>query len=211
MACISSTTHMDRSQAVEALELLRRVVGQARDDTTLQNWGLIWMLHGFTNGLGFVGTNILMWRGHHSPWPYVMLWAVILPVNMAAIFLLKSRQAGAWTFFESMIWLIWMTFVGAALLATVANALLGFNLVQLGPVVAVLSASAFAMMGGMMGRRWFLGAALFAVATVAMAALPRWQFVILGATWSVVQFVAGATLHTQRKRRLAAGPEARLV
>ena len=44
---------MDRAQAVEALELLRRVVGQARDDTTLQNWGVIWMLHGFTNGLGF--------------------------------------------------------------------------------------------------------------------------------------------------------------
>ena len=202
---------MDRTQAVEALELLRRVVGQARDDTTLQNWGLIWMLHGFTNGLGFVGTNILMWRGYHSPWPYVMLWAVILPVNMAAIFLLKSRQAGAWTFFESMIWLIWMTFIGAALLATVANYLLGFSIVQLGPVVAVLSASAFSMMGGMMGKKWFLGAALFAVAAVAMAARPRWQFVILGATWSLVQFVAGATLHGQRKRRLAAGPEARLV
>jgi len=202
---------MDRTQAVEALELLRRVVGQARDDTTLQNWGLIWMFHGFTNGLGFVGTNVLMWRGYDSPWPYVMLWAVILPVNMAAIFLLKSRHAGAWTFFESMIWLIWMTFVGAALLAVVANYLLGFSLVQLGPVVAILSASAFAMMGGMMGKRWFLGAALFAVATVAMAALPRWQFVILGAAWSVVQLVAGATLHGQRKRRLAAGPEARLV
>ena len=82
---------MDRAQAVEALELLRRVVGQARDDTTLQNWGVIWMLHGFTNGLGFVGTNILMWRGYETPWPYVMLWGVILPVNMGSIFLLKSR------------------------------------------------------------------------------------------------------------------------
>ncbi|HEV7499937.1 MAG TPA: hypothetical protein VGQ33_08040 [Vicinamibacteria bacterium] len=202
---------MDRGQAVEALELLRRVVTQARDDTTLQNWGVIWMFHGVTNGLGFVGTNLLMWRGFTSPWPYVMLWGVILPVNMTSIFLLKSRQAGAWTFFESMIWLIWMTFIGAALVATLANALLGFSLIQLGPVVAVLSGSAFSMMGGMMGRRWFLGAALFAVAAVAMAALPQWQFIVLGLTWATVQFVAGATLHAQRKRRLATGTEARLV
>jgi hypothetical protein len=208
---VSSRLNMDREQAVEALELLRRVVGQARDDTTLQNWGVIWMIHGFTNGLGFIGTNILMWRGYESPWPYVMLWAVILPVNMASIFLLKSHEAGAWTFFESMIWLIWTTFIGAALLASVANYLLGFRIDQLGLVVAVLSAYAFCMMGGMMGKRWFLGAGLFAVAAVAMGAFPNWQFIILGLTWGIVQFVAGATLHAQRKRRLATGAAARLV
>ena len=202
---------MDRGQAVEALELLRRVVGQARDDTTLQNWGVIWMLHGLTNGLGFVGTNILMWRGYETPWPYVMLWGVILPVNMASIFLLKSHPAGAWTFFESMIWLVWTTFIGAALLATAANYLLGFRLAQLGPVVAVLSAYAFAMMGGMMGKRWFLGAGVFAVAAVLMGAFPNFGFIILGIAWGIVQFVAGATLHAQRKRRLATGAEARLV
>jgi hypothetical protein len=208
---VSSRLNMDREQAVEALELLRRVVGQARDDTTLQNWGVIWMIHGFTNGLGFIGTNVLMWRGYESPWPYVMLWAVILPVNMASIFLLKSHEAGAWTFFESMIWLIWTTFIGAALLASMANYLLGFHIDQLGLVVAVLSAYAFAMMGGMMGKRWFLGAALFALAALAVGAFPNWQFIILGLTWGIVQFVAGASLHAQRKRRLATGAAARLV
>jgi len=202
---------MDREQAVEALQLLRRVVGQARDDTTLQNWGVIWMLHGVTNGLGFILTNILMWRGHTTPWPYVMLWGVILPVNMTSIFLLKSRPAGAWTFFESMIWLIWMSFIGAALVATAANFLLGFQLVQLGPVVAVLSAYAFALMGGMMGKRWFLGSALFAVVAVAMGAFPRFGFILLGVAWGLVQFVAGATLHAQRRRRLATGTSPRLV
>jgi hypothetical protein len=202
---------MDREQAVEALQLLRRVVGQARDDTTLQNWGVIWMLHGFTNGLGFIGTNLLMWRGHTTPWAYVMMWGVILPVNMTSIFLLKSRPAGAWTFFESMIWLIWTSFIGAALVATAANFLLGFSLVQLGPVVAVLSAYAFALMGGMMGKRWFLGSALFAVVAVGMGAFPRFGFILLGLAWGAVQFIAGATLHAQRKRRLATGTQPRLV
>ena len=78
-------------------------------------------------------------------------------------------------------------------------------------MVAVLSAYAFAMMGGMMGKRWFLGAAVFAVAAVAMGAFPRWGFIILGTAWGIVQFSAGATLHAQRKRRLATGAEARLV
>lgn len=202
---------MDREQAVEALELLRRVVGQARDDTTLQNWGVIWMVHAFTNAFGFIATNVLVWRGHEAPWPYAALWAVILAVNIASIFLLKSHPAGAWTFFESMIWLIWMTFIGSVVLTGVVNHLAGFRVLQLGPIIAVLSAAAFALMGGMMGRKWFLGAALFGLTAMAMAVFPRWQFVILGLVWGVTQFVAGAILHRQRKRRLAAGATARLV
>ena len=50
---------MDREEATRALELLRQVVTQARDDTALQNWGRIWMIHAFTNGGGFVATNLL--------------------------------------------------------------------------------------------------------------------------------------------------------
>src|SRR5215831_18837437 len=98
---------MDRKEAVEALELLRRVVGPARDDTTLQNWGEIWMVHAVTNGAGFILTNVLVWRVYESLWPYAGLWTVVLTVNMSSIFLLKAQPAGAWTFFEIMIWLIW--------------------------------------------------------------------------------------------------------
>jgi hypothetical protein len=202
---------MDREQAVEALELLRRVVGQARDDTTLQNWGAIWMLHGVTNGIGFVATNVLVWRGYEGPWPYVILWALILPVNMSSIFLLKSRPAGAWTFFESMIWLVWTSFVGAVLVMVAGNLLSGFQVLRLGPVTAILSAYAFSMMGGMMGRRWFIGAAVFAIAVVVMGVFPRWQFVILGLAWALVQLTAGAVLQRERRRRLAAGEAPRLV
>jgi hypothetical protein len=202
---------MDREQAVEALELLRRVVGQARDDTTLQNWGVIWMLHAVTNGVGFVATNVLIWRGYESPWAYVLLWAVIIPINLGSIFVLKAHPAGAWTFFESMIWLVWLSFIGAVLVTTASNLLSGFQILQLGPATAVLSAYAFAMMGGMMGKRWFLGAGVFALAALLMGVFPRWQFVILGAAWALVQAVAGAILHAQRRRRLALGAQPRLV
>lgn len=202
---------MDRKEAVEALELLRRVVGQARDDTTLQNWGVIWMVHAFTNGTGFILTNVLVWRGYESPWPYAGLWMIILAVNLSGIFVLKAQPAGAWTFFESMIWLIWMTFIGAVMLTGVVNHLAGYRVMQLGPIIAVLSASAFSMMGGMMGKRWFIGAGLFAAVALGMAAFPHVQFVLLGVTWGVVQLVAGIVLHRERRHRLAAGASARLV
>jgi hypothetical protein len=202
---------MEREQAVEALELLRRVVGQARDDTTLQNWGVIWMIHAVTNGLGFLATNILVWRGYQSLWPYVLLWAILLPINIGSVFFLKAHPAGAWTFFESMIWLIWTSFIGAVVLTALAGLISGFQIMELGTAVAVLSAFAFAMMGGMMGRRWFLATGLFILAALLAAAFPNWQFVIVGATWAIVQFIAGAVLHRERKRRLATGTAARLV
>ena len=202
---------MDRAEAVEALELLRRVVGQARDDTTLQNWGVIWMVHAFTNAFGFVATNVLLWRGHEAWWRFASLWTVILAVNVGSIFLLKAHRAGTWTFFEKMIWLIWLTFVGSVALTGVVNVLGGFRVLQLGPMIAVLAAGAFALMGGLMGRRWFVGSALFTATALAMALWPTWQFVVLGLVWGFTQLVAGVVLHRERKRRLAAGAPARLV
>ena len=54
---------MNREEANQALELIRRVVAQARDDTALQNWGVIWMLHSFVNGAAFAATNWLWTEG----------------------------------------------------------------------------------------------------------------------------------------------------
>src|SRR5262249_32724865 len=128
-----------------------------------------------------------------------------------SIFVLKSHPSGAWTFFENMIWLIWLTFIGTVILTGVVNTLSGFEVMRLAPIIAVLSAFALSMMGGMMGKKGFVGSALFAAAAMAMALFARWQFVILGPLWGVAQFAAGAFLHGQRKRRLAAGAPSRLV
>jgi hypothetical protein len=204
---------MNRQEAVEALELLRKVVSQARDDTTLQNWGVIWMVHGIVNCGAFVATNLLMWNGHQSPWAYVALWSAVLLFNIPSIFVLKSRTAGARTFVENMIWLIWMTFIGTVALTGVANHLSGFKVFTLGPVIGILSTFAFAMMGGLMGKRWFVIAGVFSAATLGMSLLPDWQFVILGSIWGLCQFGAGFLMDRARRRRVAAlaTREARLV
>jgi hypothetical protein len=204
---------MNRQEAIEALELLRKVVSQARDDTTLQNWGVIWMVHGLSNSFGFLTTNLFMWRGYSSPWPYAALWTGVLLFNIPSIFFLKSRTAGARTFIENMIWLIWLTFIVTVILMGLANHLSGFKVFTLGPVIGILSAFAFSMMGGLMGKKWFLVAGLFALASLAMSLFPDWQFVILGSVWGSCQFTAGLLMHQGKKRRLASAstPEARLV
>jgi hypothetical protein len=204
---------MNRQEAVEALDLLRKVVAQARDDTTLQNWGVIWMAHGVTNGAAFLTTNYLMWKGYLSPWPYAALWTGVLLFNVPSIFVLKSRSAGARTFVENMIWLIWLTFIATVILTGLANHLSGFKVFTLGPVIGVLSAFAFSMMGGLMGKTWFTVAGVFGLSSLAMALFPDWQFVILGVVWGVCQFTAGVLMHRGKLRRLARGEasEARLV
>ena len=195
---------MNRDEAADALLLLRKVVGRARDDTTLQNWGVIWMLHSVTNSGGFTGTQLLLWEGVTARWVYATFWSVILTINIGSIFLLKSKTAGARTFIETQIWTIWLSFVAGVTLTGLVNWLGGFEIFALGPVIAILSAIAFAMMGGVMGRGWFGVAALFAVLAPVMALLPHWQFILLGAMWGVCQLVGGMHMHRQKRRRLSA-------
>lgn len=202
---------MEREEATRALELLRRVVEQARDDTALQNWGVLWMLHGVTNALGFFATDVLLGRGHLEPWPFVALWTGVIGFNLLSVFVLKERRAGARSFVETQLWSIWTTFIAAVALLALLNHLMGLRTFFLGPVIGVLAAVAFATMGSIMGSRWYVAAAVFVVAALAMAALPARQFAILGSVFGTMQFVGGAALHRDKLRRLREGAGPRLV
>jgi hypothetical protein len=194
---------MNREEATRALELLKTVVGQARDDTALQNWGVIWIIHAVTNGVAFSSTQLLLWRGHTARWPFILLWTVTLVLNIGLILVLKARRTGAKTFIENQIWSIWLSFIGAVMLLAVVNDLLGLRLLALGPVIAILAAFGFSMMGAIMGRRWYLGSLLFGLASLIMAALPHLQYLLLGAIWCVAQLVGGVWLEMDKRRRPA--------
>ncbi|MFY1831017.1 hypothetical protein ACN47A_34215 [Myxococcus fulvus] len=204
---------MNREEANQALEIIRRVVSQARDDSSLQNWGAIWMFHGVTNTTGFAGTQWLWSAGHRTPHAYAVLWASILAINIVTIFLFKRGQtAGARSFIERQIWAIWSTLVGGMVLAAFCNWLLGLDRLFMPTISCILLATAFSMMGALMGRIWFWVAAFLAVMSLVMACLPQLAFSMLAGVWFVVQFGAGFTLHRARLRRLASQrPEARLV
>ncbi|RKH74468.1 hypothetical protein [Corallococcus aberystwythensis] len=199
---------MNRTEATQALELMRRVVAQARDDTALQNWGAIWMLHAFTNGGGFLATDWLWEAGHRGPGPFVLLWSVLLLINFVSIFMMKRGQtAGVRSFIEQQIWAIWTTFIGGLVLVALLNLLLGLDRLFVPAVACVLFAMSFASMGALMGRVWYGMAALFAGVALGMTRMQAHAFALLGGLWFLVQFGSGLTLHRARLRRLAAGGE----
>jgi hypothetical protein len=199
---------MNRDEAIEALELLRTVVGRARDDTAVQNWGLIWMLHGVTNGAGFVATDALLRLGHRTPGPYLFLWLPIMAFNLATIPLFKRRRSGVRSFVETQIWSIWTAFTAAVVVMAWLNYFLGVTTIFLGPAIAVLAAVAFSSLASIVGSEWYAAAALFAAVAVVTSLLPAWQFTILGVAWAATKVTAGWMLHRAKRRRLASGPPA---
>ena len=196
---------MNREEATEALALLRKVVQQARDDAALQNWGPVWIAHAFVNGSGFVATDwLLRTRGAEHVTPYVLLWSGVVALNLLAIAALK-QGGGTRMFVESQIWLIWTSFMCACALVCILNFVMGTDRIFAGVAMGVLTAYGFAMMGGLMGRRWFAWSVLYALGASVAAWRPAWQFTILGVLWGVSQFVGGVWLMLE-KRRVSAGP-----
>jgi hypothetical protein len=204
---------MNREEAAEALQLIRRVVTQARDDSALQNWGLIWILHAFTNGGGFLGTHWLYLQGHREPGPFALLWGAIIPINLLSVFFLQRREAaGVRSFIERQVWSIWTTCMAGLVLVALANWVMGLEVLFAPAVGCVLIAMAFSVMGALMGRGWYAAAAVYALAALGVARVPEVGFAVLGGLWFVTQLTGGLLLLRARRRRLAAGsPQARLV
>ena len=182
--------------------MIRTVISRTRDDTVLENWGLVWILHGITNCIAFSGTNVLYLRGTTSVPTYFAFWSVILVVNLALIFFIRKPTGGVITFVEKQIWSTWMTFVAASVLVAIVNHLLGQPAFYLGPILAVLSAVAFASMGALMSRIFYWFAGLHAATAIGMSALPRYQFFLLGIAWALSLILPGQRLHRDRLARI---------
>jgi hypothetical protein len=199
---------MNREEAAEALQLIRRVVSQARDDTALQNWGVIWVIHAFTNGGGFLATHVLYEQGHRAPGAYALLWSAIIPLNLISIFWLRRREAaGVRTFIERQVWSIWTTCMAGMVLVALSNLMLGLQVLFMPAVACVLIAMAFSVMGALMGRGWYVAAGVFALSALGVARVPHLGFAVLGVLWFITQLTGGLLLHRARRRRLAAGGE----
>jgi hypothetical protein len=204
---------MNREEASEALQLIRRVVSQARDDTALQNWGVIWMIHAFTNGGGFLATHALFEQGQRTPGPYALLWGAIIPLNLLSIFWLRRHEAaGVRSFIERQVWSIWTTCMAGLVLVALSNWMLGLEVLFMPGVTCVLIATAFSVMGALMGKGWYAAAAVFALSALGVARVPHLGFAVLGVLWFLTQFTGGLLLHRARRRRLAeSGVQPRLV
>ncbi|MCC6623771.1 MAG: hypothetical protein IT385_21105 [Deltaproteobacteria bacterium] len=201
---------MDREEAKAALQMLRKVVAQAKDDTALQNWGMVWMCSAVSNGGGFFATHLLLRAGDEDPWSYVGVWGVVFALNALFLVTLKGRGRGAASFIERQTWAIWNIFIVAMCLAAVVNYIIGLTTLFLPSVAAIIAMMTFAFMGAIMGRWWLLPAAAWGVLALVMAATPGVQFALFAVLWAATQGGAGYLLHRARRaaRQRAAGASA---
>lgn len=200
---------VDREEATRALEVLRKVVGQTRDDSAMQNWGRKWMLQAFVNGGAFAATNALLDHGVFEPWPFATLWGAAIGLDLLIVLTLARRRSGVRSFVETQIWTIWTTFIAAVSLVALLNHAMGLRTFFLGPVIGALAGVAFATMGSILGRKWFVIAGVFAVTSIVMAYYSAQQFYVLAVVWGCTQFAAGFGL--ERARRGAEPSAARIV
>jgi len=201
---------MDREQAADALLVLRKLAKKTRDDTALQNWGLIWVCSAFSNGAGFFGTHVLLSRASEGPLPYVGLWALVFVANGAFIALFKGKTSGPPSFLDRQTWALWNTLIAAMALTAVVNYLLGVRVMLFMPAVGcILTAMTFSAMGSLMGRGWYVPAAVFAASAVGIALRPRDGFAIFAVLWAAAQGTGGALLHREKLRLARGASEAR--
>jgi hypothetical protein len=91
---------VDREEAEKALAIIRQVVQDTRDDLIERNWGLIWMIHAFTNLAAFLTLGLAIEpRGLPIYW-YLVPLAIVAGVDLAIVLVLVRRQDGVRSFVE---------------------------------------------------------------------------------------------------------------
>jgi len=158
-------------------QVVARLFRETHHAVVLENWGLLWMWHSLAL-LGLcVATNLMQVLGLKSPWPYLMLWTVGIG-GWAAIFWALRHRAGPVTFVERQIAHIWASSMISIAMLYFVEMILGFEVLQLSPVLGVINGAMFAIKAGILtGRFYIQSAALFATAIV-MALLQRWHIPI---------------------------------
>jgi hypothetical protein len=192
---------MDKHQAERALGIIREVIENTREDLVAHNWGLIWLVHAFTNAAGFASIGLWVERQNLPLLWYLVPLAILAPVNLAIVALLAERDRGVRSFVEWQIHGIWTTFIVFTIGGAAVILLAGAEARLFGPVVALTSGIGFSMMGVVFYRRFFIMAAVFLAIAFAAAALPAVQWYMLAAAWWCAMFVPGLFMFLEKRRR----------
>lgn len=204
---------MDKQQAEQALSIIREVIDRTREDLVSQNWGTIWLIHAFTNAAAFASIGYFMEaRGLPAFW-YLLPLAIVAPINLIIVSLLSHRDRGAASFVESQLHGIWITFVVFSIAAAVVLQLDGNQSARLFcPLMALNSGFAFAIMGVIFYRKFFLVAAAFLLVAIICALIgASVQWYVLAIAWWAAMMAPGITLTIERRRRLAEQRQAEIL
>src|SRR5262245_56540347 len=100
-------SELNLEEAERALAIVRTVVQNTRDDLIARNWGLVWIIHSFTNASAFVVIGLVIERQNLAlPW-YLVPLVTVAAVDLAITLLLTERDQGVKSFVELQIHGIW--------------------------------------------------------------------------------------------------------
>ena len=179
--------------------VLSRWFRETHHATVLENWGVLWMWHSLALIILCVATNALQWRHIETRLPYLAIWTVGLWTWAGAFWWLRQR-GGPVTFVERQIAHIWGASIAASVLLFAVEYLLGFAVLTLSPVLALVAGMGFVVKAGILSGSFYLqAAAMFATAAI-MAIAPDIALTIYGFVSAACFFIPGLKYHRQRRR-----------
>jgi hypothetical protein len=190
---------LNREEAEKALGIIRNVIQNTREDLVAHNWGLLWMIHAFTNAAACLAGWYVESQGRPVVWYLVPLAAAGL-FNIVSVLFLAERDHGVRSYVQWQIHGIWVTFIVFTAAFALVMHLSGTDPKLFGSVFAMTSGIGFAMMGVVFARQWVF-AFLFLAVMLAGPYLPGVQWGLIGLLWWAAMFLPGLSMHREKRRR----------
>lgn len=187
-------------------QVLSRAFRETHHAGVLENWGLLWMLHGLVVLVLSLVTNLFQLRGVTSRLPYMGLWVVGLGL-WAAVFWELRRRSGPITFVERQIAHIWAGSMAASTFLYFVEWELGLPVLELSPVLGLVSGMVFLAKAAILSGAFYIQAALLfltalGMATISQADIPNFSISLFGVVSALSFFVPGLKYYRQRIRAL---------
>jgi eukaryotic-like serine/threonine-protein kinase len=190
-------------------DVLSRAFRETHHASVLENWGILWMLHSAVVLVLCLLTNVLQWRdaadGTSSRWPYMSIWCLGLGV-WAIIFYNLRRRAGPVTFVERQIVHVWAGSMIVSTLLYFVEWQMGLAVLQLSPVIGLISGMVFLVKASLLNGRFYIqAAALFitggVMAVIPQTNLPDFSISLYGVVAGLSFFLPGLKYYRQRAAR----------
>jgi eukaryotic-like serine/threonine-protein kinase len=178
-------------------EVWSRLLRTTHQAVVLENWGLLWMIHGVMLLVLCLLTNLLARAGTLERWPYLALWTIVMGL-WAPIFWQVRRHAGPITFVEWKLFHLWAGSVISIVFIFLFEISLGLPVLSLAPLIAVTGGSVFLAKAAMLSGTFYLQAAALYLTAGIMLLVPGLDLAIMGVVMGLCFFVPGFRQYVRR-------------
>ena len=192
---------MDKKQAEQALDIIRGVIEHTREDLVAHNWGLIWLIHAFTNATAFVSIGLFVERHDRSIVWYLVPLAALAVVNIIIVAICADRDRGVRSYIELQLHGIWVTFIIFTLAVAAFLHVSGSSPKSFCSLMAITTGISFSSMAVVFYRRLFVDAGVFLVLAILCPLVVDIQWYLFAAGWWAALFVPGLIMFRERQRR----------